>query len=315
MLKEVDKSIPNGTTQELDGKACIFYDGYWIRHYPPPEDSLQAKRSLIEQLTRRVFHHTEPGLATPGYRLDEAREAYEREGEPEKKRVKGGMLAGALLHRASDIYTKIVELQVAGVEIVPGNFLLRECGRCFMEALELGKTVKHYSGEEGLDELWGEPMKAFSLPIAQFYETRYVKIAQTMAEIDQLMDKLVQTFGSCRGFNQLDRVAHEFGDAAKLESETLRSDPVIFQVWPGFVTSGMALEGFQPELDKDLDEQQRHLLNEALTLIKRGKEVVSYLASARVPMPKTFRTYLNSLEEIRGRIPESWYQSPQVANQ
>jgi hypothetical protein len=315
MLKEVAQLITNGTSRIIDDKPCVYYDGYWVRKYSPPVDTLQAKRSLIDQLTRRVFHHTEPGIATPGRRLDEVRKAYDEETHAEKKRIKGGMLAGALLHRASDIFTKIVELQVAGIEIVAGNFLLRECGRCFMEALELGKTVKHYSGEEGLDELWGEPMKAFSLPIEQFYETRYVKIAQTMAEIDQLMDKLVQTFGGCRGFAALDTIAHQFAGAAKLESETLRSDPAIFEVWPGFVTAGMALEGFIPDRVAQADMATDPLLSEALTLIQRGKEVVSYLATARVPMPKTFRCYLESLEDIHARIPENWYESSQAANQ
>ncbi len=46
MLKEVVKSIPNGTRQELDGKACIFYDGYWIRRYEVPVDEDAARREL-----------------------------------------------------------------------------------------------------------------------------------------------------------------------------------------------------------------------------------------------------------------------------
>lgn len=297
----------NGTARDIDGKPCVYYDGYWIRRYDPPENTLAAKRNLIEQLTRRVFHNTESGIATPGFRLDEARAAFVAESEPAKKRVKGAMLAGALLHRASEIFTKIVELQEAGVEIVSGNFLLRETGRCFIEALELGKTVKHFSGEEGLDELWGEPMKVFSMPVDKFYETRYVKIAQTMDEIDEITGRLIETFGSCRGFEAFADVALAFAEAAKLESETLRSDAVIFDVWPEFVTTGDRLSEFTPDIPESLDEHTAPLLDEGLALIRHGKDVISYLASARVPMPKSYQKYLAACAEYQRRLPASWF--------
>ena len=45
---------------------------------------------------------------------------------------------------------------------------MRECGRCLQDALTLGRFVQHRSGEEGIDELWGEPFKAFTMPIDAF---------------------------------------------------------------------------------------------------------------------------------------------------
>ncbi len=51
--------IENGTQAEIDGKLVIYFDGYWIRYYAPPEDSMDARQVLIEHLTRRAFHHTE----------------------------------------------------------------------------------------------------------------------------------------------------------------------------------------------------------------------------------------------------------------
>ena len=64
----------SGSRRTIDGKECIYFDGYWIRYYAPPKDSLPAKRRLIENLSRRLFHHTEPGINTPGDRLDRARD-------------------------------------------------------------------------------------------------------------------------------------------------------------------------------------------------------------------------------------------------
>ena len=64
------------------------------------------------------------------------------------------MLAGALFNRATDIFTNVVELAERGVFLSPTSDLMRKCGRCLKEALDLGEQVKHYSGHEGIDELW-----------------------------------------------------------------------------------------------------------------------------------------------------------------
>src|SRR5262249_1386865 len=98
---------PRGTKQMIDGRMRVFYDGYWIKAYEAPGDSLLAKKQLIEALTRRLFNHVEHGLNMPGRRLDEARRAFESETDPDRKRVKGGMLAGALFNRAADVFTKL----------------------------------------------------------------------------------------------------------------------------------------------------------------------------------------------------------------
>ena len=145
----MDQDIPNGTLRVIDGRERIYTDGYWIKTYPVPEDTLHAKRRLIEALTRRLFNHTEHGLNIPGHRLAEAKKAYEEETDPGKKRVKGAMYAGAMFNRATDIFTKLVELQAMGVNISSSNDLMRECGRCLQDALGLSRMVLHRSGEEG----------------------------------------------------------------------------------------------------------------------------------------------------------------------
>ena len=64
---------PDGTRRVFDGVERVFYEGYWIKTYPAPANSLEAKKRLIEALTRRLFNHTEHGLNIPGTRLAEAR--------------------------------------------------------------------------------------------------------------------------------------------------------------------------------------------------------------------------------------------------
>ena len=105
-------------------------------------DRYRTVRAASEALTRSLFNHTEHGLNVPGVRLGEARVAYETEINPAKRRVKGAMLAGALFNRANDIFRRLVDLQTDGVEISSEYPLVQECGRCLVEALELGRVSK-----------------------------------------------------------------------------------------------------------------------------------------------------------------------------
>lgn len=299
----MNEAIKDGTLNVIDGKPVIHYDGYWIRYYAPPENSLVEKKLLIDQMTKRAFHHTEEGINTPGRKLEAAREAWEAETDPSRKRVNAAMLAGALFNRATDLFNAIVGLTAAGVHISMDNELMRQCNDCFREALELGRFVKHYSGEEGIDELWGEPFKAFTLPIETVYESRYMKIARAMRDIDGLARKMALCFGTLPGFEGLVPRLQELAAAAKLEAETMRSDPVIFRVWPRFVAAGEQVAEFQPPLPSDAGTEDRRMVEDAMRLVCEGKRVIEYLAGARVPMPKTTANYHRRCDQFRAAFP------------
>ena len=298
----MNEAVKDGTQNVIDGKPVIYYDGYWIRYYAPPENTLPQKKLLIDQMTKRAFHHTEEGINTPGRKLKPAREAWETETDPARKRVNAAMLAGALFNRATDLFTTIVELAEMGVEISMDNELMKQCGECFKEALELGRFVKHYSGEEGIDELWGEPFKAFTLPIATVYESRYMKVARAMRDIDGLADKMEEVFSPLPGFSGIAGRIRELAAAAKLEAETMKSDPVIFRVWPRFVAACEAVVDFRPVLPQPAGERAVRESEEALRILCEGKRVIEYLAGARVPMPKTTAAYHRRCDEFRAAI-------------
>ena len=95
--------IADGTESVIDGRRRVYFDGYWLKSYPIPSDTLQEKRRLIEVLARRLFNHIEHGLYIAGTRLEEARAAYDTETDPARRRIKGGMLAAALFNRATDM--------------------------------------------------------------------------------------------------------------------------------------------------------------------------------------------------------------------
>jgi len=279
--------IENGTRSEIDGKAVIYFDGYWIRYYAPSKDSMEARQVLIANLTRRAFHHTEAGINTPGRRLEEARAAYVSEFDPRRKRVNAAMLAGALFNRATDIFHSIANLDRAGVSIQLDNDLMRQCGDYLREAMELGKQVRHHSGEEGIDELWGEPLKAFTMPVPEFYESRYIKIALAMRNIDCVVTSVTETFSGDAAFEGIDPLVAEFSEAAKVEAETMKSAPAIFRVWPRFVSARERVLEYRPRLRPDASREQRWRVEEGLRVLHAGNRLVTYLAGARVPMPKS----------------------------
>jgi len=290
-----DVEITQGEERVFEGQLRVYYDGYWIKAYEVPADTLLAKKRLIDALTRRLFNHVEYGLNVPGTRLAEARRSFLDESNQAKKRVKGGMLAGALFNRATDIFTKLVELQACGVEIQPDNALMRQCGEHLQESLALGQMVLHRSGEEGIDELWGEPFKAFAFPIEEFYRSRYVKIAMTMRAIDSIGEALRGAISALPAFASLQPVVDEFVHVAKLKTETLRTDPDVFEVWSCFVVASETLCNFQPAQSATDSAQSAQFSD----ILRAGAVLVSSMARARVPMPKSTRAFLDRCDSLR----------------
>lgn len=296
-MAEISGDTANGTRRVIDGKECVFYEGYWIRYYAPPEENLEEKRRLIAHLSRRLFHHTEAGINTPSEKVELARAAYKAETNPAKKRVNGAMLAGALYNRATDIFTKVVEVQAKGGRVCSDNELLKQCEEYFTEALELGKTVRHYSGQEGIDELWGEPLKAFVMSVKDYYDSRYIKIAQTMRDIDLIADTLLEALRPFEAFKGVEPLVLELVKAAKIETETMRRDEVIFTVWPTFVAATEALIEFSDPASEAAEGKARRRYQRGLDLIAEFCGLVQYLSGARVPMPKSTAEFVEGCRQ------------------
>ncbi|MEN8130985.1 MAG: hypothetical protein ABFS45_12485 [Pseudomonadota bacterium] len=290
----------NASRREINGILSVYYDGYWIKYYEPPVDSLSAKKSLIQSLTRRLFNHMEHGINIPGKLLDEVRSAYLAETNPKKKRVKAAMLAGALFNRAADIFTNLVELEACGIKIRPGNDLMHECGQCLQEALKYGKQVKHRNGDEGIDELWGEPFKAFTMSMQAFYESRYIKIAMTMHDIDKIAKEIVTCFAKDPRFAGIDELILEYAKMAKRKCETLRTDNDIFDIWSNFVVAGEDVIDFSPKTINTAVQQPNDVID-GKHLLKWGVRLIGFVTRARTPMPKSTEIYVAECERYKNR--------------
>ena len=294
----MNANINNGSRKDINGRPHIFYDGYWIRYYAPPEETLAAKRDLLLSLTRRTFHHTEPGINTPGSKTEAARASYEAEEDPARKRVNAAMLAGALFNRATDIFTSIVDLESEGIAVSQDNELMRECSACFEEALELGKQVRHPSGHEGIDELWGEPFNVFTHTIASYYASRYIKISQTMKAIDDIAERIEAVYGCMPSFQGIGSIVREFARAARVECEMMKSDPDFFSNWPEFVTIKEQIKAFNPAQPAGIGTRARVQLQRGCRLLSDGADLISYMAGVRVPMPKSKCEFLEHLNDF-----------------
>jgi hypothetical protein len=301
MPEKAPKKLKNGDQRVVDGCPRVYYDGYWVKRYEPPQDTLAAKKRLIVALTVRLFNHVEHGINIPGKRLDEARAAYDAESDPARKRVKGAMLAGALFNRATDIFTRVVELQAVDVDVEPDDPLMQECGRCLLEALELGKNVRHRQGQEAIDELWGEPFMAFSVPVEAFYESRYRKIAQAMRDIDRIATALTEALGDSPRFKGIGKRIHAFAAAAKAKSETLRTDPEIFDVWSSFVVAGDRLCELAPRPSPQQRMQAFGEVEEGAQLIRDAKALLTSIVRARVTLPEGTAALIKACEHYRAR--------------
>ena len=298
----MNETIENGFRKKINGVTSVYYGGYWIKCYEPPVDNLSAKKGLIQSLTRRLFNHMEHGINIPGKLLDDVRAAYEAENDPRKKRVKGAMLAGALFNRAADIFTHLVELEASGVEILPENDLMHTCGLCLREALDFGKLVKHRNGDEGIDELWGEPFKAFIMPIDEFYESRYLKIAMTMKNIDQAAVYMASCIKSDPRFPGVDQLILKYAKNARHKCETLRTDNDIFDVWSDFVVAGEAVTEFLPvDITTSATGPLLDLLDVKL-MLKEGVRLIAFITRARTPMSVSTKNFLSACERYKTRV-------------
>jgi hypothetical protein len=177
---------------------------------------------------------------------------------------------------------------------------MRQCGECLGEALELGRQVKHSSGHEGVDELWGEPMKAFTMTIADFYRSRYVKMAWTMRDIDRVsaaLGEVAERFGL-----NLGEAITDYREVCKEVCETAKDDADNFRIWPRYVVARERIEVYSKRSSAATDLAQRILDDDVYRLLKEGIDLLSYLAGTRVPMPKSMQELLDKCDSVHLRL-------------
>jgi hypothetical protein len=135
--------------------------------------------------------------------------------------------------------------------------------------------------------------------VENFYESRYIKIAQTMQDIDAIAETLTDTFGDLPPFLGIEQCFAELAESAKVKTETLRTDKGIFEVWATYVASAERLAAFEPMLAADASARAHQEVADALQLIRAGADLISHITRARVTMPKSKREFIERCERFR----------------
>jgi hypothetical protein len=97
-------------------------------------------------------------------------------------------------------------------------------------------------------------------------------------------------------FSGLEPVIRECAAAARTKIETLRTDPDIFDVWAGFVTSGERLANFHPVLPDAPSEQEKRAGSFGTQIICNGRDLIFSITRARVSMPKSTQEFVERCE-------------------
>ena len=88
----------------------------------------------------------------------------------------------------------------------------------------------------------------------------------------------------------------------------MRTDKHIFKVWPRFVAARESIENYRPDVPEiNQDDNDFRRIYDGIELLQQGKEIITYLSSARVPMPKTAKAYLERCDiyQETGRLPRT----------
>ena len=97
-------------------------------------------------------------------------------------------------------------------------------------------------------------------------------------------------------FSGLESLIVDYASAARQAAETMKKDPVIFQVWPKFVSLGEKLDAFKPSPPEGADQMLRMRTAYGRDLVQEGRRLIHYIAGARVPMPESTASYIEKCE-------------------
>jgi hypothetical protein len=137
------------------------------------------------------------------------------------------------------------------------------------------------------------------MTVEDFYESRYVKIAMTMRDIDLIAGVLKETFVRGLAIAGVEARIDEMAEAAKRKCEILRTDPAIFEVWPAFVVASDALRQVTLPLPPNASACDTREAIEGVQLLRQGVDLISDIVRARVPMPKSTRDYIARCERYQ----------------
>ena len=139
------------------------------------------------------------------------------------------------------------------------------------------------------------------MSIADFYESRYVKIAMTMKNIDQAAGFMIRCINKDVRFEGLEQLILDYALMARRKCEILVTDKDMLDVWAKFVVAGEEITGFTPRLVSDKNGCPPVDVIDSQHLLKMGVRLIAFITRARTPMPKSTDNFLQECERYKLR--------------
>jgi len=123
-----------------------------------------------------------------------------------------------------------------------------------------------------------------------------------MDNIELLADTIKQTYCNRPEFEGLSLLVDTYCDAAQHECETMKSDSTIFDIWPRFIATGEKLVEYQPSLQEGCSRECQYAIEHAMQTLIAGRDLINWVARARVPMPKSTENYIARCNALKDRL-------------
>lgn len=82
----------------------------------------------------------------------------------------------------------------------------------------------------------------------------------------------------------------------------MKSDVCIFDIWPRFVAAGEALGNINLAIQPDCSRECRYVMEDAHKALIAGRDLINWVARARVPMPHSSKGYIERCEALKERM-------------
>lgn len=202
----------DGAMVEFSGAAYTVHHNYLVPHYhrEAKQDANHRREALVAKRVKRFFYTAEPGIDIPMTRAQLARTMDEYEACPvaELHKIKGRLLAGAMMNRMGRLAEAILHRSVehAGIELLPdqppyglSDAQIAECKKEFITYYQYlvadGRhdpiryvRMRDYSLDRDgvLADLVRETGKPISMPEDMLQNDILRKIGFTMDAIDEV---------------------------------------------------------------------------------------------------------------------------------
>ena len=122
-----------------------------------------------------------------------------------------------------------------------------------------------------------------------------------MREIDRVGDTINQTLCTLDWFKDAKPLVDDYILIARNESEILRGDPDYLTIWPEFIADGEKLLEFRATIPKNASNSLERHIKRGTNLLRAGKDLITWIANVRVPMPVSTQHYLDKCADYQNK--------------